>query len=335
MFFLCLILLVASHLDKVAVAGYFFQLVYLSCMMVTTRRTFLQSSSILLTTLLTNSSFDFKKHQPRLSFSTLGCPDWEFQKIVDFATANNYTGIELRGIKRELDLTKCDEFKTPQVIQQTMSLLKQKDLHFVDLGSSCNLHIADASERKKNLDEGRTFIDLAKQLHCPYIRVFPNIFPKDQEKNATMDRMISGLLELGDHAKGSNVTVLMETHGDMVHSEDIEKVMTSALHPHVGLVWDVANMWSITKEPPVDVYKKLKKYIRHTHIKDGKMVNGSIQYVLLGEGDVPIFSAIDALHKDGYRGYYSFEWEKLWHPEIAEPQIALADYPIKMKHHFA
>jgi hypothetical protein len=36
----------------------------------------------------------------------------------------------------------------------------------------------------------------------------------------------------------------------------------------------------------------------------------------------------------GYKGYYSFEWEKLWHPEIADPEIALADYSKVMKAYF-
>jgi len=54
----------------------------------------------------------------------------------------------------------------------------------------------------------------------------------------------------------------------------------------------------------------------------------------MGRGEVPIFDAIDALSKGGYKGYYSFEWEKLWHPELAEPEIALADYAIAMKKHF-
>ena len=82
------------------------------------------------------------------------------------------------------------------------------------------------------------------------------------------------------------------------------------------------------------MYKKLKKYIRHTHIKDAKLVDGKPQYTLLGQGEVPIFEAIDLLSKGGYKGYYSFEWEKLWHPEMEEPEIALADYPIAMKKHF-
>jgi sugar phosphate isomerase/epimerase len=141
-------------------------------------------------------------------------------------------------------------------------------------------------------------------------------------------------LELGDYAKASKVNVLMETHHDLVRSGDIEKIMVQAEHPQVGLVWDVTNMWTITKESPVEVYKKLKKYIRHTHIKDAKLVDGKVQYVLMGQGEVPIFEAIDALSKGGYKGYYSFEWEKLWHPELLEPEVAFADYSKAMKRHF-
>jgi len=35
---------------------------------------------------------------------------------------------------------------------------------------------------------------------------------------------------------------------------------------------------------------------------------------------------IEALVKIGYRGYYSFEWEKRWHPDIAEPEVAIAQF---------
>ena len=298
-----------------------------------TRRKFLKTSSVLLATSFITTNFEVKKHKPLLAFSTLGCPEWSFEKITDFAVLHGYKGIELRGIQRELDLTKCKEF-SKENISATLTIMKQKGLHFVDLGSSATLHFSDAAVRQKNLDEGRRFIDLAQQINCPYIRVFPNIFPKDQDKNATMDLIAKGLLELGDHAKGSNVTVLTETHGDLVKSDDIKKVMELAEHKHVGLVWDVTNMWTITKEPPAEVYKKIKNYIRHTHIKDAKLADGKIQYTLLGQGEVPIFEAIDALSNGGYKGYYCFEWEKLWHPEIAEPEISFADYAKVMKQHF-
>lgn len=298
------------------------------------RREFIQTSSILLVGTLMTSAFDVKRYQPRLAFSTLGCPDWNFNKIVDFAARSGYQGIELRGILRELDLTKCNEFNSAKNISATNKLMKENDLRFVDLGSSANLHIADPEKRQKNLDEAKRFIDLAQQINCPNIRVFPNSFPKDQEKNATMDLISKGLLELADYAKGTDISVLIETHGDFVNTEDILKVMQSAEHKHAGLVWDVTNMWTLTKEPPAEVYKKIKKYIRHTHIKDAKIIDGKIQYTFLGQGEVPIFEAIDTLAKHGYKGYYSFEWEKLWHPEIGDPEAAFMAYIKVMKQHF-
>jgi sugar phosphate isomerase/epimerase len=158
--------------------------------------------------------------------------------------------------------------------------------------------------------------------------------PKDQDRSQTIELIVKGLVELGDYAKEKNVSVLLESHGEVVYTADLMSIMEKADHPNVGLVWDAYNMWSVTKEPPVQVYASLKKYIRHTHIKDAKLINGKEQYVLLGTGTSPIFEAVDALAKDHYSGYYSFEWEKLWHPEIDEPEIAIADYPKVMQRHF-
>jgi sugar phosphate isomerase/epimerase len=305
----------------------------LSLMGNTSRKEFLGMSAAALTTLLIEPSFLFKEKPLPLAFSTLGCPDWNFTQVMDFAVANNYTGIELRGIKRQMDLTQCPEFNTSQKRSETLALMKQKGLQFVNLGSSANLHIAEAAERKKNLDEARNFIDLANSINCPYVRVFPNKFPSPEDKKATIELIANGLKELGNYAREKNVKVLMETHGDAVHIEDIQSIMQSASHDHVGLVWDVCNMWTVTKESPKDAYSKLGKYIYHTHIKDAKLENNQPHYVLMGKGEVPIFEAIDVLRKNGYKGYYSFEWEKLWHPEIAEPDIALADFPVAIKNH--
>ena len=298
------------------------------------RKEFLRTSALLLAAFGLGSSFDLPKKQRLLSFSTLGCPDWTLPQILAFAKEHGYSGIELRGILRQMDLTKVPEFATAESRQNTLAQMKAKGLRFVNLGSSATLHFPEGAERQKNLQEGKQFIDLARQLNCPYVRVFPNLFPKDQVKKQTIDLIANGLKELGSYGAGKGVMVLMETHGDAVWINDLTAIMQATAHPNVGLIWDAANMWTITKEPPAKVWQQLKPYIRHTHIKDAKMVNGKPAYTLLGQGDVPIFEAIDALVKGGYKGYYSFEWEKLWHPEISEPEVAIADYPVAMKKHF-
>ena len=300
----------------------------------TTRKEFLQTSALFFAASFAKGSFEFGKDKLPLAFSTLGCPDWDFKKITDFAVKHDYTGIEMRGLLHEMDLTKCPEFNSSQNIEATLKIMKEKGLRFVDLGSSATLHFRESAEREKNIADGKAFIDLAQQLHCPNVRVFPNLLPKDQDKDETLEFITKGLLELGGYAKGSGVNVLMETHGDLVWTHDIDKVMKDTGLPNVGLVWDITNMWTITKEPPSEVYRILKKYIHHTHIKDAILVDGKPQYTLLGRGQVPIFEAIDILAKGGYKGYYSFEWEKLWHPELEDPETALADYPVAMKKHF-
>lgn len=297
------------------------------------RRDFLQSSAVLLAATALNSSFIERKKAPQLAFSTLGCPAWTFTQIVDFAKQNGYNGLELRGIEKQLDLPQCKEFNSDTAIKETMRLMKDANLRFVDLGSSATLHFSEGAERTKNIEDGKRFIDLAIKLECPNVRVFPNNFLKERDKQATIDLIVKGLQELGDHAKGSKVKVLIESHGDLVQVDDLEAVMKAAAHPNVGMIWDITNMWTITKESPTVMYTRLKPYIYHTHIKDAKLVDGKPEYTMLGKGEVPIFEAIDLLYKNGYKGYYSFEWEKLWHPEIAEPEVAFPDYVKAMQEH--
>jgi len=296
------------------------------------RRQFLRSSAGLAAVALGGTGLAFRRSK-LLSFSTLGCPDWTFARIVDFAIKNDFQGIELRGLLRQLDLTQCSEFSSSNKAA-TVRLMNDHDLKFSDLGSSCTLHFPESAERTKNLDEGKRFIDLAHEIGCPNVRVFPNNFLKERDKRATMDLIAGGLRQLGEHARGSDVKVLVETHGDLIHADDVDYVMRTSANAHVGLIWDVTNMWIETKEPVKDVHDKLKKYIRHTHLKDAIKTDGKINYVRLGKGEVPVFEAIDLLHRGGYRGYYSFEWEKLWHPEIEEPELAIAHYAEVMKSHF-
>lgn len=296
----------------------------------TTRRSFLKCTT-LAAAAFAAGGWTYKKYQPLLSFSTLGCPEWSFETILNFAASHGYQGIELRGIQKEMDLSKVF---TQSKIGDTKKAIADKGLDIVDLGSSAALHLPEGTERQQNMDEARRFIDLAEALGCPYIRVFPNNFPEGQSHEKTIELIVNGLQQLGDYAKNTSVTVLMETHGDVVESTTIQNIMQQTNHPKTGLVWDPVNMWFKTKEPPTHAYEAIKNYIQHVHVKDLNIVDNKEHYVLLGKGESPILEALKVLAKNNYKGYYSFEWEKLWHLEIAAPEIALADYPTAINNYF-
>lgn len=299
-----------------------------------TRRFVLKSSLGGLAAVMLTPSVTLADRKPNLSFSTLGCPAWSLATILKTAVSNGYQGVEFRGLMGELDLPKCPEFSTPARIIETHRQFADQGVRIINVGSSAQLHHANPAKRSQHLADARRFIDLAQQLDCPFVRVFPDQLPPGQPRDLTLRLIGEGLLELGDYAKPRSVTVLLESHGELTRSDLLLPIMTAAEHPHVGLSWDVFNMWADSHESPVDVYQKLKKYIRHTHIKDARLEGGKHRYVAVGQGEAPLREAIGALVAGGYEGYYSFEWEKLWHPEIDAPEQVIPQYPAAMKAYF-
>ena len=70
----------------------------------------------------------------------------------------------------------------------------------------------------------------------------------------------------------------------------------------------------------------LGPWIRHTHLKDSVPDGKGRKYVLTGTGEVPVERQVMALRAMDYKGYYCFEWEKVWHPEIQEPEVSFPNY---------
>jgi sugar phosphate isomerase/epimerase len=297
-----------------------------------TRRAFLETSAGLMALAALNPLFKENKKTEKLAFSTLGCPDWSLKQIVDCSVENGYKGFEIRGLAGEMDLPKCPEFNKTN-LPASLRLIKDNDIKIINLGSSVNLHFAQEDKRKSNLDDAKRFIDLAEQLECPFVRVFPDDLPPDQTVEQTLDLIISGLITLGEYAKGSNVSILLESHGKVVYKDMLLKIMAGANHPKVGLIWDFFNMWVVTKETPKEVFDTLGKYIKHVHIKDANLVDGKPAYCLIGQGVAPLREAMDSLKRSIYKGYYSFEWEKKWHPEIQDPEIAFPHFAKEIIHY--
>jgi len=289
------------------------------------RRNFLEAGAGLIALTAFNAITERNKKSPDLAFSTLGCPDWTLGQVVKCAAENGYKSFEIRGLSGEMFLPACTDFSKSN-LPSTLSMIKENDLKVINLGSSASLHFAQEDKRMSQLDEAKKYIDLAEQLDCPYIRVFPDDLPPDQPVAKTLDLIISGLVTLADYAKGSKVSVLLESHGKVVNKDMLFKIMSEANHPKTGLIWDFFNMWVVTGEAPKEVFATLEKFIRHVHIKDARIVDGKPAYCLIGNGVAPLKEAMDSLKNANYKGYYSFEWEKKWHPEIQGPEIAFPHF---------
>src|SRR5512147_384358 len=97
-----------------------------------------------------------KKRYP-IAFSTLGCPAWSWQTILETADKLGYAALELRGIAGEMDVTKVPELAGTR-LAGTMKDLSALGLVVSDLGASAKMHEKDPAVREAHLDEGRRFL---------------------------------------------------------------------------------------------------------------------------------------------------------------------------------
>ena len=230
----------------------------------------------------------------------------------------------------QMDLPKHPQF-TGSNLAQSMKDLDALDLKITDLGASARMHESDPTVRAAQLDEGRRFVDLAHKLRVPYIRVFGDKVPAGEAKQAVMTRVIEGLKTLGDHARGSGVGIILESHGDFTDSPTLLALLDGAGMENVALLWDAHHTFVAGKENPEKTFSMLKRYVRHTHLKDSKPEGTGVRYVLTGSGTVPVQETVNILKRGGYKGYYCFEWEKGWHPEIEEPEVAFPQFAETMR----
>ena len=132
--------------------------------------------------------------------------------------------------------------------------------------------------------------------------MFGNEYVPGVPRDQMLAHIATALHGLGDYARRTGVTVLIESHGAFTDSPALLEILQRADSPNVALLWDAHHTFVSGKEEPEDTVRQLGRYIRHTHLKDS------------------------ALAKIGYRGFFSFEWEKRWHPEIPEPEVAIAQF---------
>lgn len=289
----------------------------------TSRREFLQTSAAMLAATY-GARLPGDDRLP-LGFSTLGCPQWTWPQILDFAGAHAFAAVELRGIQTNMDLTKVPELSAER-LGDAKRQIAAHGLSVSCLGASAQMHDMDPVKHAAQLDEGRRFIDLAQALGAPYVRVFGNNYVEGVPRADMLAHIAGGLHTLGEYARGKNVTVVIESHGDFTDSPALLEILEKADSPNVALLWDAHHTFVAGKEEPEDTVRQLSRYIRHTHLKDSVPAGNDRRYVLTGTGQVPVKRQIEALVKMGYRGYFSFEWEKRWHAEIEEPDVAFAQF---------
>ncbi|HHU48247.1 MAG TPA: AMP-binding protein [Clostridiales bacterium] len=261
----------------------------------------------------------------KLAFSTLGCPDFSWTDIYSMAKDLGYSGIEIRGLGKDIFAVQAQPF-TGEQLDSTIKKLSSLNLEIPCLSSGCCLKFPEKAE--ENYEEILQYIQLAAKLGTSYVRILADLEPYptgEVDDNIVLDQ----LKRLLPAAEQHGVILLIETNGVYADTARLQNLLNQAASDWVAALWDLHHPFRFAGETPGQTVQNLGNYIKYVHIKDSVEEEGKVQYRLMGEGDLPVDAMMMALQSINYEGYVSLEWVKRWASDLEDAGIVFphfADY---------
>jgi sugar phosphate isomerase/epimerase len=255
------------------------------------------------------------------AFSTLACPEWSADEVIRRAAAMGYAGIEWRGgpdghVRMDWPGPRRGAIRRAMAYEGVEALAVTSYTDFIG---------GDAGVRSQSVDHLRRHLELAADLGARYVRAFVGIADDGSPMDTLIDRAVDGLREVVTTAKDLGVGIAIEPHVDFATTSSIAPILDRLDGSVVGVVWDIVNAWGAGEAPDVGI-ATIGDRILYVQVKDACWVGdaGDVwQLTPIGDGDVPLSSALTSLAARGPLPPLSVEWERAWHPELDPPDIAL------------
>ncbi len=256
---------------------------------------------------------------PPIAFSTLAFPDASLATATSLGRSWGYDGVELRLVDGQL-VDPAMPARDRAAVKRTVAAAS---LPIVAVDSSIRLTDNDPSP------ELASFLELANDWESPLVRVFggalPDSDPDRKSRLAAAARVLEASIPLAERL---GVAIGVETHDSFSASSVVAELLAMVPSGAVGAVWDSHHPYRM-RQRPAEVWSDLGQRTLLAQVKDARRDAARAdgwQLVLLGEGEIPVREMLQLLIAGGYPGWISVEWEKRWHPEIEEPEVALPQH---------
>lgn len=86
-------------------------------------------------------------------------------------------------------------------------------VRLLSYGTTCEFQSPDALERKKQIELGKRFVDLAKDTGAMAVKVRPNGFPNGISHETTIQTIAAGLHELAEYGQTKGIEIWRRSTG--------------------------------------------------------------------------------------------------------------------------
>ena len=261
----------------------------------------------------------------KLSFSTKGWHNSSFEEFCDIAKDLKFKGIELHNIHNELFTSKDGAFHDYTAAATVRKLYEQKlTIPCIDTIYSATV----AEEKEKSVEEIKACIEIASNLHIPYVRLKARGNGSAEEQTEIMTETINSVLPV---ACEKGIILLVETSGIYADTAVLCELLDRFACDNLAALWDMYSPYFLKNEQPETTIKNLGAYIKHVHIKDAVKTENDTEFCLIGEGEMPIDEMMLGLRSVNYDGFISLEWDPKWCEELDDMEIIFSQFVNYMK----
>jgi len=179
--------------------------------------------------------------------------------------------------------------------------------------------------RAARTQEMKEIADFAKLLKCEVVALHLGFVPHDAN-DPLYGEVLAITRELCDHCKSNGQALHLETGQES--ADGLLQFIGDVERDNLFINFDPANMILYGTGEPIEALKKVGKYVRSIHCKDGKWAAKPGeewgQEVRLGEGDVGFETYLRTLDEIGYTGPLTIEREIAQEPERQKEEIGHA-----------
>jgi sugar phosphate isomerase/epimerase len=191
--------------------------------------------------------------------------DWDVPTIIKNLTEVGMDAVELRTTHKhgvEISLTPAQRAEVRQRFDDS-------PVKIGGLGTTCEYHAADAAIVRKNVEETKAWVTLARDLGSPSVKVRPNGLPKEVPEEKTLEQIGKALAECGAFANDNGVKIQLEVHGEATSRVPrIRKILDyGGNHPGVRVCWN-SNPTDLLDGGFEANFKLLRDQIGQVHMRD-------------------------------------------------------------------
>ncbi|WP_067936588.1 sugar phosphate isomerase/epimerase family protein [Alicyclobacillus kakegawensis] len=260
----------------------------------------------------------------KVAYSNLACPEWSVEEVFENAARYGYQGVELRLLHGDVIPADVDAAEAKLIADAA----RTRGIKIVGIGASTRFAMADEAERMQNVADLLRYLELADRIGAPMVRTFGGTAPQlaDTTSIREVNQWVADALrQVSRRAQELGVYVLLETHDDFSSSFRVAEVLRAVDSPYVKALWDTHHPYRMG-ETVETTLSNLHDWLHHVHLKDARRKGEDWELVPFGEGEVPVQEIVQQVLNDGYDGWFCVEWERKWHPEIADAHTALPNH---------